>query len=127
MENNKSFLKKLIGQTIKNVDIGINTIVSLKENKGDQSGKLMAVNTQIHFDEYRLDVYNKSKIIGSRSLSTKDLVGLTVIETTETNETAELFFENGNRIVIDLRDEAYSSDPEAMCLQGPDNLIVVWD
>ena len=43
------------------------------------------------------------------------------------DEYADLLFDNGFRFIVDLRDEAYSGDPEAMCLNGPNNLIVVWD
>jgi len=127
MINNKSYLKNLIGQSIKNIDVDINTVVSLKEKKDDRPDQLMSVCTQIYFDKYRLDIYSKTKIIGAINITIKDLEGSKVIETNETNEIAELFFDNGNKLIIDLRDEGYSSDPEAMCLQGPDNLIVVWD
>lgn len=127
MEDNKSYLKKLIGQSIKSVDFDINTIATLKEKKDDQSEQHMSVYTQLYFDQYRLDIFNKTKIVGGINLANKDLVGLKVIGTSETDENAELIFDNSYRLLIDLGDEVYNGEPEAMCLQGPDNLIVVWD
>lgn len=127
MTEDKSYLKYLVGQTITNIEVDINTVVSLKEKKADQSQQTMSVYTQIYFEEYRLDVYNKTEIIGEINISIKDLVGLKVIDANETDEIAELVLDNGNQFIIDLRDEAYSTDPEAMCLHGPNNLIVVWN
>jgi hypothetical protein len=102
-------------------------VVGLKQKKEDESLQQMSVYTQIYFGEYRLDVYNKSEIAGSINSNIKDLLGSKVVETNETNEKAELFFDNGYVFIIDLREEAYSNDPDAMCLEGPNNLIVVWN
>ena len=127
MNENKCYLKYLIGQVVKDIDVDINTVISLKEKSEYHSVQTMSVYTQIYFDEYRLDVYNKTLIIGGMNIHAKDLIGSKVIETNETNESAEVIFDTGYRFMIDLTDEAYSSDPEAMCLHGPNNLIVVWD
>lgn len=127
MTESKSYLKCLVNQAINEVDIGINTVISLKEKKEDKSEQRMSVFTQISFDAYKLDIYNKAQIFGGLNLSAKDLVGLKVIDANETDESAELVFENGYKFIIDLGSEGNGSDPEAMCLQGPNNLIVVWD
>lgn len=127
MPNNKSYLKYLVGQTITKIDIDINTVVSLKGKKEDQSETMRSVYTQVYFSEYRLDIYNKTEIIGGINTSIKELIGLRVIDSHETDEIAKLILDNGYQFIVDLRDEAYSTDPEAMCLQGPNNLIVVWN
>ena len=127
MAENKSYLKYLIGKIVKDISVDINSVYSLKKKKEDKSEHQMSVYTQFYFDDYRLDVYNKSEIIGGLNINSKDLVGLKVIETNETDERVELVFDNGYIFIIDLRDEAFSSDPDAMCLEGPNNLIVVWN
>ena len=127
MDENKSYLKYLIGRTLNSITVDINSVYALKKKKEDESEHQMSIYTQFYFEDYRLDVYNKSEIIGGLNINSKDLVGFKVIETNETDERAELVFDNGYIFIIDLRDEAFSSDPDAMCLEGPNNLIVVWN
>lgn len=55
-----------------------------------------------------------------------DFVGLKVFKAYETKDDTILIFSDDYKIVVDLRDEAYS-DPEAMYLIGPDNFWVVWN
>lgn len=45
MLDNISYLKKLIGQSIKNIDVDFNTVISLKEKNDDRSDQLMSVYT----------------------------------------------------------------------------------
>ena len=127
MLKNKSYLNYLIGEVIIDVSVDVSTFSQLTKAAEDESTTVMSVNTQILFNQYRLDIYNKMEIIGRINVHIKDLVGLRVIDINETNEMAELFFDNGFKLVIDLINEAGTIDPETMCLQGPDNLIVVWD
>lgn len=127
MLKNKSYLNYLIGEAINDVSVDVSTFSQLTKAAEDESTTVMSVNTQILFNQYRLDIYNKMEIIGRINVHIKDLVGLRVIDINETNEMAELFFDNGFKLVIDLINEAGTIDPETMCLQGPDNLIVVWD
>ena len=127
MDENKSYLKYLIGRTLNSITVDINSVYALKKKKEDESEHQMSIYTQFYFEDYRLDVYNKSEIIGGLNINSKDLVGFKVIETNETDERVELVFDNGYIFIIDLRDEAFSSDPDAMCLEGPNNLIVVWN
>ncbi len=127
MGGNKSYLKFLIDKVVSDITIDVNIVIGLKQTKEDESLEQRSVYTQIYFGEYRLDVYNKSEIAGSTNNNIKDLLGLKVVETNETNEKAELFFDNGYAFIVDLRDEAFSNDPDAMCLEGPNNLIVVWN
>jgi hypothetical protein len=124
MEKNKSYLKYLIGKIVNDIRADIDLVIALKAKKDDNYEQQMSVYTQIYLDEYRLDIYNKSEIVGGINTNIKDLLGLTVIDTNETNEKAELIFDNGYIFIIDLREEAY---PEAMYLQGPNNLFVVWN
>lgn len=123
----KSYLTHLIGQTIQNVEAGINSVISLKKKNEEKSDEVTSVYTQILFNEYRLDIYNKAEIIGPNKNKINELVGRKVIDAHETNENAELIFDNNYRLIIDLREDAFGSDPEAMCLLGPNDLIVVWD
>jgi hypothetical protein len=123
----QSYLKYLIGQIIQRVDTDISTVIPLNQKK-EEYEQIMSVYTQIYFDEYILDVYNKAEILGgTENMRIEELIGLKVIDTNETKEKAELIFGRGFIFKIDLRDEAYSNDPEAMCLHGPNNLCVVWN
>lgn len=92
----KSYLKYLIGQTVRTINTDINTLSSLKRDKDNLGEEVMSVYTQMNFDEYRLNIYNKSEIVGRVDI--KDLIGLTVIDSNETNENAELVFNNGYRL-----------------------------
>jgi hypothetical protein len=123
-----SYLTRLIGQTIINVDTDLSYVIGLKQNKTDAGNQVMNVYVQIYFNDYRLHIYNKAEITctDSTNRNTIDLVGLTVISILEVKDFAELHFDNGCIYKIELRDEAYT-DAEAMALFGPDLFWVVWN
>ncbi len=64
-KNSHSYLKRLIGQTIKNITTDMSTIVPIKNDKAESMEQVMSVYIQIYFDEYRLHVFNTAETIGS--------------------------------------------------------------
>ncbi len=125
----ESYLNRLVGQTIVNITTDLSTIIPLKSEPNDAAEQAMFIYTQIYFNEYRLDVSNRSEIIFNGrivNVEIKDLVGLTVVEAKEEKDYAALIFDNGYIFKIDLTDSAFN-EPEAMSLFGPDDFWVVWN
>ncbi|MGZ4042735.1 MAG: hypothetical protein ACXVPU_11405 [Bacteroidia bacterium] len=125
MENNRTYLTKLIGSIIQKVDSSISTIVKIKNNEDDQENVKMIVGIQLSFEEYTLNIYNPAHI-SFKDKELKDLIGLKVVMVSETKEEAELCFDDGCKLIINIRDEAYEG-PEAMSLYGPNDFWVVWN
>jgi hypothetical protein len=117
----QSYLNKLIGKKLTSTDINTSTAFAI--NKPNDKGR-MSIVLHLIFEDYRLEIYNPIKIFPDKKLD--DMVKLRVVETLETEYQAELVFETGYKLIVDMRDEVYS-DPEAMCLSGPDNFWVVWN
>lgn len=76
-----------------------------------------SISNQICFEDYRLNIYNTINIFPSDK-AIIDFIGLKVLDTYETKEEAALIFQNNYKVLVNLRDEAYS-DPDAMYLTGP--------
>lgn len=98
-------LNAIVGKTIRQVDRG-----------RDYLG--------IAFDGgYGLSIYNSYEI--SKGDFDK-IVGSFAESINETEEFLRINLANGIEILVDLRAEAYQG-PEAIQLNGPDNLIVIWN
>jgi hypothetical protein len=81
---------------------------------------------QIQFgDQTSISIYNRMQIF-PQSTKFGELVGKSVISTTEGKEHVELVLTGDNRIRIDMRDEAYRG-PEALVLVRNGLPAVVWN
>ncbi|HEY4194265.1 MAG TPA: hypothetical protein VGM63_01935 [Mucilaginibacter sp.] len=125
MSNNISYLKLLIGKSVTGTEYNTSAIIPVNSNKSDSPPIRMSIFVHVHFEDYRLHIYNTIHVLPSGK-TMNDFVGLYVKDAYETKEEAVLMFENDYKIVVDMRDEAYS-DPEAMYLSGPDNFWTVWN
>ena len=121
----QSYLQLLIGKPVTGAKYNTSTVAPINNDKNDSSLIRTSIFVQIYFEDYRLNIYNTIRISPSDKV-VDNFVGLKVLEAYETGDEAVLVFSDGYKIVIDLRDEAYS-DPEAMYLTGPDNFWVVWN
>jgi hypothetical protein len=71
-----------------------------------------------------LNIYNEFKLFNGHDLSA--LNGAKLLEVGEKQDELALYFSNGTRLDIDLRDEAYNG-PEALELHVPGQPPVVWN
>lgn len=122
-----SAIQKLKGSEIQDIKSEISTTHSIDALGADF---LLEIPLELLFSEYVLKIYNPIKLKGPKGNfqlaylkgflvgEIHELKNSVILELTKDN----LFFE----FLIDLRDESYTG-PEAMCLFGPKDLIVVWD
>jgi len=122
-----SVLQKLKGREIQYIKSEISTTHSINVLGEDF---LLEIPLEVSFAEYALKIYNPVKIKGPKgSLHLADLKGFLVSEIYEKKNSVILELTKDDFFIeffIDLRDESYTG-PEAMCLYGPKDLIVVWD
>ena len=71
-----------------------------------------------------LTIYNEFKLLNNHDVSS--LSGAKLVKVEEKPEAVILYFSNGTRLHIDLRDEAYNG-PEALELRVPGQPTVVWN
>jgi hypothetical protein len=120
METEK-YLNRLIGKTLTSTNLSTSTVLPINGN----GKELYTIANSLHFEDYRLDINNPISIVPVEK-ELELLIGLKVIATEERKEEAEIIFDNGNKLLIDMRDEVYY-DPESMVLNGPDNFCAVWN
>jgi len=120
--NDSNYLNILVGQTIKSVYKGVDTIIPLRGSKTGETKTIHPNYVQLHSHSYTLNIYNDYQILPHSTL--EELVGSTIISAEESKEEAVLLMDNGKHIKVSLKDEAYYG-PEAMSLHGPDSLCVV--
>lgn len=125
METKQTYLTRLIGSIIQKTDTDITTVVAIKMHKDDEESVKMIIGIQLYFEEYILNIYNPAKIT-FHDTALNNLIGLKVIEVNETKESAELMFDNGCKLIVNMKEEAYEG-PEAMALYGPNDFWVVWN
>jgi hypothetical protein len=118
------YLERLLGKVITKTDTGTSIVIGRNMKEDDPNRERTFAMVQLFLEDYILNIENPMTIIPSGK-ELPDLEGLKVIATDENDEEAELIFDNGNRLIINLREEAYEG-PEAMCLYGPDDFCVVW-
>ena len=81
---------------------------------------------RISFDLYTLFIYNRWTFISEISKRVEKLKGQELTSIRIISETLELWFNSADVIQIDMSDNGYIG-PEALVLNGPDNLTVVWN
>lgn len=105
--------------------IGTSTIFPINGNTDDGTGVKFTIDNILYFEDFQLNINNPISLT-PLDKELDNLIGLKVIETDERKEEAELVFENGYRLVVNMRDEVYYG-PEAMSLNGPNGFCVVWN
>ena len=121
----EQYLNRLIGKTLISTGISTNTIFPINASNSSNSNGIFTISNVLYFEEYDLHINNPITITpGEKELN--DLVGLKVLHTSEKQKEASIIFENGDKIWINMSDEAYF-DPEAMVLNGPNHFWVVWN
>jgi hypothetical protein len=120
----KSYLKQLLGKLVTATDTGTSIIIGINMKEGDPDRERTFAMVQLFIEDYILNIENPTTIY-PLGKELDDLEGLKIIAVEETKEEAELIFDNGSRLIVNLRDEAYEG-PEAMSLRGPNNFFVSW-
>lgn len=128
MNNKRTFLNCLVGETVKKTNTEISTFIPLKKNTEDSADELTLVYSQLYFENYTLLIYNNYKIscYNNQTIKIDELVNSKVLKSNEEKDFIELIFDNQCKLIIDLSDDAYNG-PDAMCLKGPNDLFVVWN
>jgi hypothetical protein len=81
---------------------------------------------RLSFDLYALDIYNRWTFISENSKRVEELKGQELTSIRTIAETLELRFNSADVIQVDMSDDGFIG-PEALVLNGPDNLTVVWN
>lgn len=122
-----SYLSKLVNKSILSVNSDISESFPLKDDRTVQNySSSMGTFVQLNFDDYTLNIYNPGKLIGVKDQSFKQLEKKRIINIEENDIEVILYFEGEIKLKIDIRPESFTGD-EAMCLYGPNDLIVVWN
>ncbi len=125
MENEQSYLRRLLGKTFTKTEMATSTTFPIENSRDYPNDGRMEITLLIFFEDYNLEIFNPITIIPNDK-ELLDFIGLKVIDTGETKDEAELIFDNGYKIIVNMRNDVYYG-PEAMCLNGPDNFWVVWN
>lgn len=124
-----SYLNKLLNKQIVQVETGIDQVYALKSEKNEPDKENIYLSFQLFFaDDFMLEIYNPFSIVDNHKSSLKEILIGKVLTTVSENEIEASFSFNLGELIlkVDLRQESFIG-PEAMCLHGPDNLIVVWN
>ncbi len=117
-----SFIIGLIGERITEINSKVSAIHPLITGSS-----LIEHSTSVCFNNYRLDIYNPVKLLGlDNKLSIHNLTNLSVVSCIESADEIIIELENQIKLIVDMRDESFIG-PEALCLHGPNNLMVVWN
>lgn len=118
----KSILEILEGKTVATVTDEVSSLFS--QVTESQS---IEVPIQLTFDDYILNIYNPLTVqVNGNTSNVASLRGLVVERIIESKDSINLKFSEGYTLIIDIRANQYNG-PEALTLQGPHNLYVVWD
>jgi hypothetical protein len=123
--SNEKYLSQLIGKSLASTAIDTSTIFGINQSNEDSPNGQLIISNILYFESYSLHIYNPISISPSDK-ELEDLVGHKVIATDERAKEAELAFDNGYMLLINMQDEVYYG-PESMCLYGPNNFLVVWN
>jgi|TARA_B110000967_G_scaffold202729_1_gene242104 hypothetical protein len=116
------FTHDLHEEKINNVQFDIGSYIPLLKTK-DNDWKYLT-EFQIITKNYTIFVYNP--FILELNSDPKCLIGDKILKVVTNENTFKFEMESGEILTIDLRDESYIG-PEALCIYGPNDLIVVWN
>jgi hypothetical protein len=120
-----SYLGKLVGKTVTHTEMGTSTTYAIGRTHDNPDFAKTEIELSIFFEDYYLNIYNSVTLFPSDK-ELLDFIGLKVIAISDAKKEAELVFDNGSKIVIDLTYEEFYG-PEAMTLSGPDNFLAIWN
>lgn len=115
-----SYLQKLIGKEIKDVYSGNGEYYTLGTGEKQSVAEII-----LYLEEYSLTIANNFALVPKHS-NINELKGSYIQEILENKENIQIITRDKKSIKIDLCDEAFNG-PEALVLNGPNNLIVVWN
>ena len=121
----EKYLNRLIGKKLMSVSISTNTIVAINGKNEKKNSDKFTLSNVLNFDDYNLHIYNPITIEPSNK-ELNDLIGDIVVNTDERENDAEILFDSGCKLLVNMQAEAYY-DPEAMSLYGPNSFFVVWN
>jgi hypothetical protein len=120
-----NYLKELIGKDVKQVTNEVSHTYPVDKRVDILSNDVQTeIFVRLVFDSYTLDIYNPIKLTGI--ISYIELINRKVLKVQESDDKILLRFENNAVLFVDMRDESYNG-PEAVVLNGPNNLCVVWN
>jgi hypothetical protein len=117
-------LKFLIDRWVVDVGTEISTTIPIMDKNPDNI--LIKTPLRISFDLYTLFIYNRWTFLNKISERVEGLKGQKLTSIRTVSETLELWFNSADVIEIDMSDDGYIG-PEALVLNGPDDLTVVWN
>jgi hypothetical protein len=118
-------LKELIGKDVKQVTNEVSNTYPVGKRVDILSNDIQTeIFVRLVFDSYTLDIYNPIKLAGI--ISYIELINRKVLKVQESDDKIVLSFENNAVLFVDMWDESYNG-PEAVVLNGPNNLCVVWN
>lgn len=121
-----SYLTPLIGKTIQEVLMGSGNYHTIKSKPTDTVPPPQIVDEIVlKMDDYFLNISNPI-MFSDKESDINSFIGKTIVDVSENENECRITTTDGNWFSIDLRGESYVG-PEAMCLTGPDNLIIVWN
>ena len=121
-----SLLERLIGQTVLTVSDDIVTHIPLDAPVPFPESGQVVITRVIAFEDYQLRISNPVRVTGiDGSPELSALLGKMVSRIEDNERAAQIGFNNGLQLEVDLSDEGFIG-PEAMVLHGPNDLIVVW-
>ena len=116
-----SILKELKGKKINSVEF----ILSSTNEINNKENTSLEVHLLLFFNDYYLSIFNNFSLLVNNKNVNK-LVGDTLIEIKEDEDTIDFIFLSGERLQVNMKEDGYSG-PEAMHLAGPNSLNVVWN
>ena len=117
-------LKFLLERHVVDVGTEISTTIPIMNSNPDNI--LIETPLRIGFGLYTLFIYNRWTFISEISERVEELKGQKLTSIRTVSETMELLFNSADVIQIDMSDNGYIG-PEALVLNGPNNLTVVWN
>ena len=119
------YLNSLVGKTITDILVSQGVYYPIRSDKSEDEPSQVVEEIILKTEDYSLTISNRVKL-NPAGENIKSLKGCKIIFIHETDLEVSISTSDKKTLIIDLRDEAYYG-PEAMCLLGPDNLVVVWN
>jgi hypothetical protein len=117
------YFRLLIGKTI--LDVRQEISVTIPINDADPEKILMEIPLMLLLEEYEVSIYNKWALIGDCT-HIKQLIDRTILSVKMEGYSLVFELDGPIEIRVDVSDDGYIG-PEAIVLNGPDNLSVVWN
>ena len=119
-----SYLDKIKGQQIIDIQELSETYYPIQSSKDDKSEPQTVPSIWMDLGEYKITITNPVTLENCAG-DIYSFINQTISKVIDTDEQACLITTSGQKLIIDLRSEAYIG-PEAMVLYGPNDLIVVY-